>query len=46
MGKPVVSTIPKGVDPNNVSGIRMRRYLIRDSPDRTAEELSNSLLAA
>jgi TIR domain len=46
MGKRVVSILPKGVDPNNFSDIGMRGYLIRDSPDRTAEELSNSLLAA
>jgi len=26
--------------------VRLRRYLIRDSPEHTAEELSNALLAA
>jgi hypothetical protein len=26
--------------------VRLRRYLVRDSPEHTAEELSNALLAA
>jgi predicted nucleotide-binding protein len=47
MGKQVVSIFPKGADPLSLpSDVRMRRYLIRNSPDQTAEELSNSLLAA
>lgn len=36
MGKKVVPIVPKGI----------RRYLVRDSPEQTAEELSASLLAA
>lgn len=47
MGKKVVSIAPKGLDPNNLPlDVRLRRYLIRDSPEQTAEELSNTLLAA
>lgn len=43
MGKKVVSIVPKDHLPLNV---RLRRYLVRDSPEETAEELSHTLLAA
>lgn len=43
MGKEVVSIVPKDHLPLNV---RLRRYLVRDSPEETAEELSHTLLAA
>ena len=47
MGKRVVSIVPKGMDPGNLSlDVRLRRYLVRDSPEHTAEELSNALMAA
>jgi hypothetical protein len=47
MGKQVFSILPKGADPRTLPrDARTRRYLIRESPDQTAEELSNSLLAA
>jgi hypothetical protein len=47
MGKRFVPIVPKGVDPSNLPlGARLRRYLVRDSPEHTAEELSNALLAA
>ena len=46
MGKMVVS-IPKDMDPGNFPlDVRPRRYLVRDSPEQTAEELSNALMAA
>jgi len=47
MGKRVVSIVPKGTDPGNLPlNVRMRRYLVRDSPEHTAEELSNALMSA
>ena len=47
MGKKVVPIVPKGLDPGNLPlDVRLRRYLVRDSPEHTAEELSNALLAA
>lgn len=47
MGKRVVPIVPKNVDLNNLPlDVRLRRYLVRDSPENTAEELSHSLLAA
>jgi hypothetical protein len=47
MGKRVVPIVPKNLDPSNLPlDVRLRRYLIRDSPEHTAEELSNALLAA
>lgn len=47
MGKKVVSIVPKEVNPDSLPlDVRLRRYLIRDSPEQTAEELSNSLVAA
>ena len=47
MGKKIVPIVPKDLDPNNLPlDFRLRRYLIRDSPERTAEELSTTLVAA
>ncbi len=47
MGKRVVSIVPRGMDPGSLPpDVRLRRYLVRDSPEHTAEELSNALLAA
>ena len=47
MGKKVVSIVPKGLNLKDLPlDVRLRRYLIRDSPEQTAEELSNTLLAA
>jgi len=47
MGKKVVSIVPKGMDPGSLPlDVRLRRYLVRDSPEHTAEELSNALMAA
>jgi hypothetical protein len=47
MGKKFVSIVPKDLDPNSLPlDVRLRRYLIQDSPEQTAEELSNTLLDA
>jgi hypothetical protein len=47
MGKRVVAIVPKGLDPSALPlDVRLRRYLIRDTPEHTAEELSNTLQAA
>ena len=47
MGKRVVPIVPKNLDPSALPlDLRLRRYLIRDTPEHTAEELSTSLLAA
>jgi len=47
MGKRVVVIVPKDLDPSVVPlDVRLRRYLIRDTPEQTAEELSNTLQAA
>jgi predicted nucleotide-binding protein len=47
MGKRVVAIVPKDVDPSVLPlNVRLRRYLIRDTPEQTAEELSNTLQAA
>lgn len=47
MGKKVVAIVPKGLDPTSLPlDLRLRRYLVRDSPEVTAEELSHTLLAA
>ncbi len=47
MGKKVVPIVPKGVDPSAVPlDLRLRRYLVRDTPEQTAEELSTTLQAA
>ena len=47
MGKRVVSIVPKGMDTGALPfGVRLRRYLIRETPEQTAEELSHTLQAA
>lgn len=47
MGKKLVPIVPKGVDPSALPlDVRLRRYLIRETPEETAEELSNTLQAA
>ena len=47
MGKRVVPIVPKNVDPSTLPlDVRLRRYLVRETPDQTAEELSNTLQAA
>lgn len=47
MKKRVVAIVPKDIDPAQLPvELRLRRYLVRDSPQETAEELSESLTAA
>ena len=47
MGKKVVPIVPQDLDASALPlDIRLRRYLIRDTPEHTAEELSNTLQAA
>lgn len=47
MGKKVVPIVPKDLDPTSLPrGLRLRRFLVRDTPEETAEELSHTLLAA
>jgi hypothetical protein len=47
MGKRVVAIVPKGLDPSALPlDVPLRRYLIRDTPEQTAEELSHTLQAA
>jgi len=47
MGKKVVPIVPKGIDVGALPlDLRLRRYLIRDTPEQTAEELSATLRAA
>ena len=47
MGKRVVPIVPKGADLSALPlDLRLRRYLVRDTPEQTAEELSSTLLAA
>jgi hypothetical protein len=47
MGKRVVPIVPKGLDPNVLPlNVRQRRYLVRDTPEQTADELTNTLQAA
>ena len=47
MGKRVVAIVPKGMDPSDFPlNVRSQRYLIRNTPEQTAEELSNTLQAA
>jgi len=47
MGKQVVSIVPKDVNPNvSLSDIRLRQHLVRDTPEVTAEEFSQTLQAA
>lgn len=46
MGKRVVSIVPKDIDPGALRlDIRLRRYLIRDTPEETAKEFSSTLQA-
>lgn len=47
MGKRFVPIVPKDLDPKALPlDVRLRRYLIRNAPEETAEELSHSLQAA
>jgi hypothetical protein len=47
MGKKVVAIVPKDLDPSVLPlDVRLRRYLIRDTAEQTAEELSHTLQAA
>ncbi len=47
MGKRVVSIVHKGMDPDALPfDVLLRRYLIRDTPEQTAQELSSTLQAA
>src|SRR5207249_570773 len=47
MGKRVVPIVPKGMDPSALPlNVRLRRYLVRDTPEHTAKELSHTLQAA
>jgi TIR domain len=47
MGKRVVPIVPKGIDLGALPlDLRLRRYLVRGTPEQTAEELSANLLAA
>jgi hypothetical protein len=47
MRKRVVAIVPKDIDPAQLPiELRLRRYLVRNSPEGTAEELSNALAAA
>ena len=47
MGKRVVTIVPKEIDLGALPlDLRLRRYLVRDTPEQTAEELSATLLAA
>ncbi len=47
MGKKVIPIVPRNLDPSSLPlDVRLRRYLIRDTPEHTAEELSNTLRAA
>ena len=47
LGKRVVPVVPKDVDPSALPlDVRLRRYLVRETPVQTAEELSNTLRAA
>ncbi len=47
MGKRVVSIVPKGIEPTALPfDVRLRRYLVRETPEQTAEELSSCLQAA
>lgn len=39
--------LPKGMDPSALPfDVRLRRYLVRGTPEQTAEELSHTLQAA
>ena len=47
LGKKVVPIVPRDLDPSFLPlDVRLRRYLIRETPERTAEELTNTLQAA
>lgn len=47
MGKKVVPIVSRDIDPRLVPlDLRRRRYLVRDTPEQTAEEFSNTLQAA
>ncbi|HBB87073.1 MAG TPA: hypothetical protein DC047_05615 [Blastocatellia bacterium] len=47
MGKRVVPIVPRGLDDSKLPlQLRLRRYLIRESPENTAEQLADSLKAA
>jgi len=47
MGKRVVPIVPKGIDLGALPlDFRLRRHLVRDTPEQTAAELSATLLAA
>jgi hypothetical protein len=46
-GKRVVPIVPKDLDPSVLPfNVRHRLFLIRDTPEHTAEELSSTLRAA
>ena len=47
MGKRVVPIVPPELDASKLpSELRSRRYLLRDSPEHTADELAHALAAA
>lgn len=47
MGKRVVPIVPPGLDNSKLPlELRVRRYLVRESPEDTAEQLADSLKAA
>lgn len=47
MGKKVVAIAPKDLDTNVLPlDVRLRRYLVRNTPEQTAQDLSNTLQAA
>jgi TIR domain-containing protein len=47
MGKRVVPIVPRGLDNSQLPlELRIRRYLVRESPENTAEQLVDSLEAA
>jgi hypothetical protein len=47
MNKKVVPIVPKDIDPHTLPfDLRLRRYMFRQTPEETADELSHSLSAA
>ncbi len=47
MGKRVVAIVPRDLNPSVLPlDVRLRPYLIRHSPEQTAEELSSTFQAA
>jgi hypothetical protein len=47
MGKQIIPIVPRDYDTRALPlSVRRRRYLIQDTPEHTAEQLSKSLLAA